>query len=480
MGDLPMKRIHLVAICGVGMAPLAVILKQAGHRVTGSDNAAFPPMNEVLSAAGIEIWEGFDARHLHPAPDLVIVGNAVTRANVEAVEAERLSLPRMSFPQAVAEFFLEGKRSLVVAGTHGKTTTTGMLARVLQEAGKEPGFLVGGLVRDLGSFAAAGRGEHFVIEGDEYDSAFFDKRPKFLHYQPSGVILTSVEFDHADIYRDLNHVKEAFRQLVRLVPAEGPVVACTDHADVRDVIAPVPPLRRIAYGLTDDSGWRVSEMQSTPTGTRFALSYRGHEETRLTLRMVGAMNALNATAVYALCRELAIDPREIAAALSAYRGPARRQELVGEHAGVAVIDDFAHHPTAVSATLAAIRARFPGRRLRAVFEPRSNTSRRAVFQDAYARALANADAVVVSEVFAKQNDPLQATEMLSTKQLVESLRSIGIDAWAAGGPDEIFARLADEMRPGDVVVCMSNGSFGNLPRRLLEALGGGGAAGVSV
>jgi UDP-N-acetylmuramate: L-alanyl-gamma-D-glutamyl-meso-diaminopimelate ligase len=294
------------------------------------------------------------------------------------------------------------------------------------------------------------------------------------------VILTSVEFDHADIYRDLDHVKESFRSLVALVPPDGPVVACIDHADVRDVTRSVPPARRIAYGLTTDDGWRVSQIASTPSETSFALSYRGHEEGRLRLRMVGTMNALNATAVYALCRELGIDPRAIHAALSAYRGPARRQELVGEQSGIAVIDDFAHHPTAVAATLAAVRDRFPGRRLRAVFEPRSNSSRRAVFQDAYAQALAKADGVVLSEVFAKQNDPLKPEEMLSTERLVASLRARGIGAWTAAGADEILPRLVETLEAGDVVVCMSNGAFGNLPRRLLEALSGRGAERVTV
>jgi len=474
------KHIHLVAICGVGMAPLAVMLKGAGHHVTGSDKAAFPPMSDVLGAAGIEIMSGFDEEHLAGRPDLVVVGNAVPKTNPEAVAAERMGIERTSFPEAVARFFLEGKRSLVVAGTHGKTTTTGMLAGALQVAGLGPGYLVGGLVRDLGQFAAAGTGEFFVIEGDEYDSAFFDKRPKFVHYQPAAAIVTSVEFDHADIYDGLDHIKSAFRGLADQVADGGPLVACGDDPNVLDAVGGAGPGRVVTYGVSAACDWCPAVVESGPGGTTFDVSHGGRPEARLTLRLTGVMNVLNATAVYALSRELDVDPKAVTEALASYRGPARRQELVGEAAGVTIIDDFAHHPTAVAATLAAMRARFPGRRLRAVFEPRSNTSRRAIFQDHYAEALRAADAVAVSEVFVKETDPLAADEMLSTERLVTDLRAAGTDAWVASGPDAILERLAAELAAGDVVVCMSNGAFGNLPRRLLASLGSGSLVGATV
>ncbi len=468
--------IHLVAICGVGMAPLAVLLKGQGHRVTGSDSAAFPPMSSVLADAGLEVLEGFDPANLDPRPELVIVGNAVPRTNVEAVEAERLGLARMSFPQAMSELFLRDARCLVVAGTHGKTTTTGMLATALERAGEHPGFLIGGLIRDLGAFARAPQpGGYFAIEGDEYDSAYFDKRPKFIHYRPSAAIVTSVEFDHADIYRDLDHVKSSFRALAELVPAGGPLVVCGDSADALSAIDGAGAGNPARYGLSEANSWRPVSIATHEGLTRFDVEYNGRREAEITLQISGDMNALNATAVYALCRTLGVESGGVVEGLAAYRGPARRQEILGEPAGITVIDDFAHHPTAVAATLEAVRARFPGRRLRAVFEPRSNTSRRAVFQQPYAAALSQADCVAVSAVFAKSNDPLSAEQMLSTQKLVEDLRGQGVEAWTASGPDEILDRMTPELVRGDVVVCMSNGAFGNLPRRLLAAIGGDGA-----
>lgn len=470
MASAPLH-IHFIAICGVGMAPLAVLLRDAGHRVTGSDNAAYPPMGDMLREAGIEVRLGFDAANLQPRPDLVVVGNAVTRANVEAVEAERLGIEKTSFPAALGRFFLGGgKRSLVVAGTHGKTTTTGMLAHCLQVAGADPGYLVGGLVRDLGRLAAAGGGEYFVVEGDEYDTAYFDKGPKFLHYKPSAAIVTSVEFDHADIYTDIEHVKSSFRRLAEILPGAAPLVGCVDYPHLLAAMAGVGRSRFVAYGTRCADGWEPRVVESDEQGSRFQLFWKGRREASLALRLVGTMNALNATAVYALARELGVELGAIAEGLATYRGAARRQEIVGEAAGVTVVDDFAHHPTAVALTLDAIRSRFSGRRLWAVFEPRSNTSRRAVFQRDFATALARADAVALSSVFRKENDPLGEDETLSTDRLVSDLAAGGVPAWVEGGPDSILARLLGEVRSGDVVLCMSNGAFGGLPRRLVDAL----------
>jgi UDP-N-acetylmuramate: L-alanyl-gamma-D-glutamyl-meso-diaminopimelate ligase len=456
------------------MAPLAVMLKAAGHQVTGSDQAAFPPMSDVLARSGIEILSGFSADHLDPAPDLVVVGNAVPSSNPEAVAAEAARLPKMSFPEAVSRFFLADRKSLVVSGTHGKTTTTGMLARALQVAGLDPGFLVGGLVRDLGDFAKAGSGEFFVVEGDEYDSAYFDKRPKFVHYRPHAAILTSIEFDHADIYRDLDHVKSAFADLVDLVPDGSPLVACSDYPAVVEVSARAAA-KPVTYGLGNEGDWQVRDLRESESGTEFAATYapRGKiavDSTPVRMRLGGAMNALNGLAVFALCRELGVDASAVLDALAGYEGAARRQEIVGRPGGIVVIDDFAHHPTAVLSTLGAVRGAYPGKRLVAVFEPRSNTSRRAVFQERYLEALSAADLVAISEVFAKANDPLTPEQMLSTDRLVDELCAGGKSAWAAGGPDAILERLTAEVRAGDVVVCMSNGAFGGLPRRLVAAI----------
>jgi len=474
------QRIHLTAVCGVGMAPLAVALKQAGHDVTGSDVQAYPPMSEVLASAGITVLEGFSARHLEPRPDVVVIGNAVPKSNPEAQEVERASIPRISFPEAVARFLIDESRSLVVAGTHGKTTTTGMLAFVLEAAGLQPGYLVGGRVPDLGEFARTGGGQYFVVEGDEYDSAYFDKRPKFIHYRPFGVILTSIEFDHADIYRDADHVESAFADLLGLLKSDSPLIACGDYESTRRVAGRVGGLRPIWYGRDSELEWSYRDVRTVGEETHFEALRRGFPEATLRLSIPGEMNAANALAVYAMTRELGVDKAAVANALRRYRGAARRQQLVGEAGGITVIDDFAHHPTAVRLTLDAIRKRFPGRRVVAVFEPRSNTSRRAVFQDAYAEALAAASVAAVSAVYAKPNDPLRPEEMLSTDRLVENLAAKGTRAWCAEGPDAILARLPEELRPGDVVVCMSNGSFGNLPRRLLSLLGTRAGEGAAV
>lgn len=463
------RHIHFIAICGVGMAPMAVMLRDAGYHITGSDVATYPPMGDMLQQAGIEVKLGFDAANLEPRPDLVVVGNAVSRGNPEAQAVEALGIEKTSFPAALGRFFLGSVgRSLVVAGTHGKTTTTGMLAHCLAVAGADPGYLVGGLVRDLGKLAAAGAGEYFVVEGDEYDTAYFDKGPKFLHYKPSAVILTSVEFDHADIYTDVEHVKSSFRKLAGILPSNGPLVGCVDYPHLLAAIERAGRYRFVPYGLKSPDGWEPRAITVGPEGSEFELFWKGRRETRVKISLGGAMNVLNATAVYALCRELGVEIGAVAEGLITYKGAARRQELVGERDGITVLDDFAHHPTAVGLTLAAMRARFPNRRLWAVFEPRSNSSRRAVFQQAYGEALAGADAIALSEVFRKENDPLKPEEMLSTDRLVSELSAKGRTAWTAAGPEEILARLRKELRSGDVVVCMSNGAFGGLPRKLLE------------
>ncbi len=465
-------KIHFTAICGVGMAPLAVLLEHAGHEVTGSDKAALPPMSLALADAGIEVIEGFDAANLDPPPDLVVIGNSVVKDNPEAVAATQRGLETASFPSTVARFFLDGHRSLVVTGTHGKTTTTGMLARCLQLAGLDPGYLVGGLVKDLGRLADSGSGEFFVIEGDEYDSAYFDKRPKFLHYQPSAAIATSLEFDHADIYRDLDHVKSAFRDFAALLPAGSPFLCCGDYPDLMAAVSGAGDGKVITYGSGADCDWTATAVSPSEQGIAADIVFKGRREDSLSLALSGEMNLANALAVYGLCRELGIDTAAVREALASFEGVARRQEIVAEVAGVTVIDDFAHHPTAIAATLDALRARFPGRALKAVFEPRSNTSRRNVFQKRFPEALASADAVVISAVYQKENDPLSADELLSTDRVLEDLSALGVSCWSADGPDAILERLTGEVVSGDVVVCMSNGAFGDLPRRLVAALRG--------
>jgi UDP-N-acetylmuramate: L-alanyl-gamma-D-glutamyl-meso-diaminopimelate ligase len=461
-------RVHMIAACGVGMSALAALLKQAGHEVTGSDQAAYPPASTLLESLGVRVALGWDPAHLDGA-DLVVCGNAVRRTNPEAVAATERGLPMTSFPQAMEQIFLAGRRPLVVAGTHGKTTSSSMLAWVLTATGRAPGYLIGGAPLNLPSAAELGTGPEFVIEGDEYDSAYFDKEPKFLHYHPAHLLLTAIEFDHADIYADLAAVTRAFRRLVEGLSVDAGLIACSDFPVVREVVGARPACW---FGVGRGAAWRVDDLDDDGR-TTFTVRERGRAVVRMAIDAPGAINARNALGVLLVAHELGLGWSEAADALAEFRGVRRRQEVVADAGGITVIDDFAHHPTAVRLTLDAMRKRFPGRRVVAVFEPRSNTSRRAVFQDAYVEALSRASVAAVSAVYAKPNDPLTADQMLSTDRLVADLERRKTHAWSAEGPDAILERLPGDLRSGDVVVCMSNGSFGNLPRRLLALLAAG-------
>lgn len=460
-------KVHMIAACGVGMSALAALLRAAGHDVTGSDEHVYPPASTLLAQLGIPVHEGYDPARL-AGVDVVVCGNAVRRGNPEAAAAEAQGLRMLSFPQALAELFLQGRTRMVVAGTHGKTTSSAMLAWVLTRAGKHPGFLIGGAPRDLGTSAAPGSGPCFVMEGDEYDSAYFDKRPKFVHYAPDVLLLTAVEFDHADIYRDLEHVKDAFRTLVRGLAPGAPLIACGDFPHAADVVRDTPA-RVERFGLDASNRWRATDLADDGT-TRFVIRDGADAVCRVTLQVPGPINARNALGVLLAAREAGVDWETGAAALAAFRGVRRRQEVVGEGRGVTIIDDFAHHPTAVEGTLAALRLRYPGRRLRAVFEPRSNTSRRRVFQREFCDALSRADEVVLAAVFAKPGDPIPPEERLDPADIVQALGARGKDARTIDGVPAICDYLVSSSRPGDVVVVMSNGAFGGLPSLLVEAL----------
>lgn len=463
------RHVHLVAVAGVAMAALAGMLRARGLRVTGSDEAIYPPMSTLLERLGIPVLEGYRAENLAPRPDLVVIGNKVSRDNPEVQAVLAAGLPYLSLPEALGTLFLAGKQSLVVAGTHGKTTSTAMLAWVLERAGLDPSLLVGGESLDFGGNFKLGGGPHFVIEGDEYDSAFFDKGPKFLHYRPSAAILTAVEFDHADIYRDLEAVKAAFRRFVALLPADAPLVVASAFPHALDV-ARGGRARVITFGDEPDADWRIDGLRDAAGVLAFDVRRGARHAGALTLAVPGAINARNALGVYALARELGLAHDAIAAGLASFRGVARRQQVIGDFRGVTLVDDFAHHPTAVAGTLAALRARYAGRRLWGVFEPRSNTSRRRVFQREYVAALAAADRVIVGGVFQKQSDAVSAEQLFSPAQLVGDLTAAGVAAAAIGSPDDIAAALAAETAPGDVVVLMSNGSFGGLRDKLVAAL----------
>jgi UDP-N-acetylmuramate: L-alanyl-gamma-D-glutamyl-meso-diaminopimelate ligase len=470
----PLRRVHFVAIAGTGMGSLAGLLHARGVHVTGSDQNLYPPMSTALASWGIPVHEGFAAEHvLEGRPDLVVIGNAVGPTNVEARTAIDEGLNHLSFPDALYQLAIAGKHSVVVSGTHGKTTTTNMVAALLEAAGRDPSLLVGGFSYDFDGSFREGQGEHFVVEGDEYDTAFFDKTPKFLHYGARTLIITSVEFDHADIYRDLEHVKDAFRKVVSLMPPDGTIVAAADHEGVRDVVTHAPcPV--VGYGLREDGGaaWRAASIAVGPDGTSFDVLRNGRAEARVTAPFFGDFNVENALGALATVATLGVPVAKGAAALAGHRGVKRRQELRGEERGVAVIDDFAHHPTAVRSAIAGLRAGYPERRLVAVFEPRTNTSRRAVFQEDYARSFDGADRVVVSVV---PDAPIysatgEVTERFSAGKLAAALEARGVPAAAVDGVDAIVDHLAAICAPGDVVLVMSNGDFGNVWQKLLAAL----------
>jgi UDP-N-acetylmuramate: L-alanyl-gamma-D-glutamyl-meso-diaminopimelate ligase len=468
-----LRHVHFIAIGGTGMGSLAGLVKARGIEVTGSDKALYPPMSTALEGWGIPVEEGFSPAHvLDRRPDLVVIGNAVRRDNPEAQAAIDAGLPYRSFSDALYELAMAHRHSVTVTGTHGKTTTTALTSYLLLATGRDPSLLVGGISLDFGGSFREGDGEHFVVEGDEYDTAFFDKTPKFLHYHPQTLIVTSVEFDHADIYRDLDHVKSMFRQLVTAMPADGTIVAAWDHEGVRDVVADAP-CRVVRYGLEHpDAAWRAGGIETGDAGTRFALTSPGADDVNVTLPMHGRFNVENALAAIATCVSLGVPLSEVVDALPGFRGVKRRQEVRGEIAGVTVLDDFAHHPTAVRGTIEAVLARYPGRRVIAVFEPRSNTSRRKLFQAQYADALAAAHRVIAFEV---PVEPIysatgEVTELFSAPELVEDLRARQVDAACYGDVDAIVERILSERRVGDVVLVMSNGGFGGIFEKLLGGL----------
>jgi len=467
-----LAHVHLIAIGGTGMGALAGLLRARGLRVTGSDRALYPPMSDALAGWGIPVAIGFEAKNLLPRPDLVVIGNAVRADNPEARAAIDGGIPYRSFPDALYELAMGGRHSVVVAGTHGKTTTTSLLATLLVETGQDPSVLVGGVANDLGGPFREGAGPHFVVEGDEYDTAFFDKTPKFLHYHPRTLVLTSVEFDHADIYRDLEAVKDAFRALVRGMPADGAIIAALDDANVCDVLGEAP-CRVTGYGVGEaEHGWRAVDLEAGAQGTSFRVLRDETELARACVPLHGRHNVANALAAVATAQALGVPPARAAAALAAFHGVRRRQEERGTVRGVTVLDDFAHHPTAVRETVAAMRARYPQRRLIAVLEPRSNTSRRALFQRDFAEALAGADRSVIAIV---PREPIysatgEVTEFLDAERIAADLRVRGRDAVALGGVAAIVDHLAASATAGDVILVMSNGDFGGLWGRLLERL----------
>jgi UDP-N-acetylmuramate: L-alanyl-gamma-D-glutamyl-meso-diaminopimelate ligase len=459
-------KVHLSAICGTAMASLAGLLREQGHEVTGSDQDVYPPMSTQLEALGIPIRSPYAEANVPEDAELVVIGNALSRGNPEVEAVLDRRQPFTSLPALVAEEFLRPRTSLVVAGTHGKTTTTSLLAFLLDRAGLDPSFLVGGVPVDFGRSYRLGGGRHFVIEGDEYDCAFFDKRPKFVHYLPDLAIVANVEFDHADIYPDLAAVQLAFVRLLNVIPRRGLLVAGTESPALVEILARAR-CRVATFGLHEGADWRATDVRIDRAGSRFRLLRKGRDEGEFALPLGGAHNVRNALAALAAAAEAGVEPEAAREALGAFRGVRRRLEVRGEAGGVTVYDDFAHHPTAVAATLAALRGIGGTGRLVAVFEPRSYTAKTRVFQDDFARALAGADRVIVAAAHLPGKVP--EGQRLSEAELVAGILARGAEAAFVPTVDDIVGTLAAEVRPGDRVAVLSNGGFGGIHDKLLRA-----------
>ncbi len=461
------ENIHLIAVCGTAMGALAAMLKELGYNVSGSDSKVYPPMSDFLLRRNIAVKDGYCGDNIEEGVDLVVVGNAVTRENPEATRLREKGLAYCSMPQAINRFVAKGKKRLVVTGCHGKTTTSSLLAWILHSAGRDPSFMIGGILKNFDSNYRLGKGDCIVLEGDEYDTAFFDKGAKFLHYPPEMAVVTGIEFDHADIFENIESVKRAFRAFVEKVPENSPIFAHDDDANIREVVAfskcPVG-----FYGKKPDSDWRLGDYAANPPDTVFEISENGKSLGGFKSPMMGEHNLLNAVSAIAVCKELGLNKEEIAAGLSTFRGVRRRQEIRGVKNGVTVMDDFAHHPTAVRETIRAVKPFFPDGKLVAVFEPRTNTSMRNVFQDAYPRSFDGAEVVCVRKPSLLNKIPENIR--FSSEKLVEDLRRRGKDAYYFEETGAIVEFVEKIARPKDLVLVMSNGGFDDIHRKLLERL----------
>lgn len=462
------EHIHIMGICGTGMAALAGMLKDSGFTITGSDSQVYPPMSHFLDKLQIPVSNGYGAENFTPKPDLVIVGNVITRKNPEAIALAGLDIPYLSFPQALAHFFIQSRSSLVIAGTHGKTTTCSLLASSLFHGDLDPTFMIGGIVKEFGTNFRLGDGKYFVAEGDEYDTAFFDKESKFLHYLPQIAVITSLEFDHADIFADLDTIKNAFRKFTSLIPEDGVLIANFDDPNVVE-IAKTAKCKVVSYGLKSEYDWAIGGVETRDGASRISILRNGKPWGDLFVAMTGTHNCLNTLSVCAVmdCIGVPIDVMETG--LKNFQGVKRRQEVRGTAGGVTVIDDFAHHPTAVKETLAALKTGYPDRRLVAVFEPRTNSSRRTIFQHDYVNAFSSADLALIREPIPLIN---YEDDLFSSAKLAEDIvETLSIHAKAYENTDTILLDLENCLKPGDVVAILSNGGFDNIHDRLLKQLG---------
>jgi UDP-N-acetylmuramate: L-alanyl-gamma-D-glutamyl-meso-diaminopimelate ligase len=467
MNPKEIQTIYIIAICGTGMASLAGLLKETGYRVTGSDTNVYPPMSTLLENAGIVIKPGYKQENITDGIDLVVVGNAVSKDNEEVLAVQAADIPYISMPQALSRFFLEGRKSLVVTGTHGKTTTSAILSWVFEACGQKPGFMVGGWLKNFDTNHKLSGGDWFVTEGDEYDTAFFDKGPKFLHYRPYAAILTSIEFDHADIFRDLDHIKEAFRKFMKIIDPKGFLLVEFSDKNTKDVINQAP-CEVETYGFSDQADWQVADYKFENGHGQFTLNHHGKEVRQFHLPMIGRHNILNSAAVAALALKCQLPADAVAEGLKSFKGIKRRQEVVGEKNGVTVIDDFAHHPTAIHLTLEGVKDAWPGHRIWAVFEPRSATSRRKVFEESLPESFRLADQTIIADLFAPEK--VKEEERLDPKKVVAAIKEKGREAWFFPMVEEIIDFIAEHQQPGDVVMIMSSGGFDGIHQKLLDRL----------
>lgn len=456
------NHIHFIGICGTAMGSVAAMLKDQGFHVTGSDQSVYPPMSTFLEQKGITIMEGFAEAHLQPAPDLVVTGNAISRGNeeLEAVMDQRLFY--LSLPETLKFFFLKDSHNLVVSGTHGKTTTTSMLAWIFEATGKSPSYMIGGIPGNFTEGCRHTGGDYWILEGDEYDTAFFDKRSKFLHYLPELLIINNLEFDHADIFNSLDDIKLSFSRLVKIVPRSGMILVNADEPNALDVIKEAQsPILEI--GFSENAGIRITDVETDSSGTSFTLI--GH---RFHLPMFGRHNVHNAAMVIAAAHNYHIPLSDIEQALREFKGIKRRMEVRAESKGITVIDDFAHHPTAIRETIDALKSRYSGRRLWILFEPRSNTTRRNVFQESLPAALQGADRVILTQI--ARADQLKPEERLDIDKVIEKIQSLGTDAQLVENPSQVPDVIRPQLEDGDVVAFFSNGSFGGAIEGLIQKL----------
>ncbi len=457
------KNFHFVGVCGTAMGSVAAAMKAKGFKVTGSDKNVYPPMSTFLEQQGVEIFSGYKAEHIPDDADVIVIGNAISRGNPEAEEALNRKLLYVSLPEVLKDFFLRGKRNIVVSGTHGKTTTTSMLAWILESAGKNPSHMIGGIPSNLGKGARFTDSDFTVLEGDEYDTAFFDKRSKFLHYLPEVVIMNNIEFDHADIYDNIDQIKLTFERLLKVVPSNGIAYINGDDPNCRDVAVDAPaPVKRVGLGKMNDI--IIEDIAYEGSNSSFTL-----EGERFTVPMSGEFNVRNAAMACCAALFSGLTPDEVREGLIGFSGIARRQELKGEVRGIKVIDDFAHHPTAIELAIDALKQRFPCENLWVVFEPRSNTTRRKIFQVQLAEALSGAEKSIIAGV--PDPEKVDVDDRLDPSQLASDIIAHGSESWFIDKVEDIVIHVAANAKEGDVVAVLSNGGFEGIHQKLLDALG---------